>query len=87
MYEFNFGGEYHPRPAETASAKEWSQYLYFRENSTQDQLEWWYHQMGCCCWFLAIRNPLTNQVKTTFWPEDLHTFQTDPESSPSENPR
>ncbi len=86
MYEFNFGGEYHSRPAATATLKEWTRYLYFRENSTRNQLEWWYHQMGCRCWFLAVRSSLTNQVQTTFWPEELDTYRASQVSRSTEDP-
>ena len=39
VYEFDFTGEYQPRPLAAAPANEWSQYLYFRENSEGTQLE------------------------------------------------
>ena len=71
VYEFQFGGEYHARPSVSASAKEWSQYLYFKTNSVGNQTEWWYHRMGCRLWFLAVRHTSTYQVRTTFWPEQL----------------
>lgn len=73
--EFDFGGEYHRRPAVDARFEEWTRYLYLRVNSDGDQIEWWYHRMGCRLWFLASRNTSTNQVYASFWPERL-TAQT-----------
>jgi len=75
VYEFDFGGEYHARPEvnehASASTEEWARYLYCKTNSENDQTEWWYHRMGCRLWFLASRNTSTNQVHSTFWPEQL----------------
>jgi heterotetrameric sarcosine oxidase delta subunit len=70
-YEFDFGGEYHSRPSADASEEHWSRYLYFRTNSEGVQTEWWYHRQGCKEWFLAERNTSTNEVRTSFWPEEL----------------
>ena len=75
VYEFNHAGEYQPRPGPDAAAPEWTRYLYLRENTAGDQLEWWYHWMGCRLWFLAVRNNSTNRVQTTFWPEELEAYQ------------
>lgn len=74
-YEFEFGGEYQVRPEITAPFKEWTQYLHLRKNSTGIQSEWWYHRQGCRLWFLAQRNTSTNQIKSTFWPDQLESEQ------------
>lgn len=70
-YEFDFGGEHLPRPSLSASQEEWTRYLYMRTNSAGFQTEWWYHRMGCRLWFLGERNTSTNQIRATFWPEQL----------------
>lgn len=70
-YEFQFGGEYQRRPNPEASPEQWNDYLYLRTNSAGDQIEWWYHNLGCRCWFLSVRDTRQNQVKSTLWPEDL----------------
>ncbi len=75
VYEFDFGGEYHARPSINSSAQEWTRYLYLKTNSTGEQKEWWYHRLGCRLWFLAVRNTSTNQVRVTYWPEELHVNQ------------
>ncbi len=71
VYEFQFGGEYQRRPSGDAPDREWAGYLYFRKNSSGEQVEWWYHSSGCRLWFLASRETTTNQVTATFWPEEL----------------
>ena len=71
MYEFRAGGEYRPRPSVSVSFEEWARYLYVRKNEAGEQKEWWYHQMGCRSWFLAIRDTRTNSVKETFEAHEL----------------
>ena len=70
VYEFRFGGEFHQRPTEAASSHEWAEYLYMRKNEAGVQKEWWYHQLGCRTWFLALRDTTTNMVLETFGVED-----------------
>jgi len=70
VYEFRFGGEARPRPTEAASARAWAEYVYARENEAGVQKEWWYHQLGCRAWFLALRDTTTNTVHKTFAAED-----------------
>ncbi len=74
-YEFHFAGEYHRRPEPAAPATEWTRYLYLRENAAGNQLEWWYHRMGCRLWFLVVRNTLTNQIQASFRPKELEAYQ------------
>jgi len=66
VYEFRFGGEFRRRPTQTVSPHEWAHYLYMRKNEAGVQQEWWYHQMGCRTWFVAIRDTKTNTVLETF---------------------
>src|ERR1700758_3618036 len=70
VYEFDFGGEYHERPSNNASEREWAQHVYFRANTNGVQTEWWYHRQGCKLWFLANRDTSTNEVHASFWPGD-----------------
>jgi len=65
VYEFRFGGEVRRRPTEAASSHEWAEYLYARTNAAGVQQEWWYHQLGCRTWFLAVRDTTTNTVLET----------------------
>ena len=66
--EFHYGGEYNPRPSDTAQISQagWADYLYNQNNSMEEQVEWWYHRSGCELWFLAARHRQTNQVKETY---------------------
>ncbi len=66
--EFRFGGEYNPRPEapEEVEDREWSHYLYTRENPSGIQKEWWYHNSGCGLWFLAERDTRTQEVINTY---------------------
>jgi sarcosine oxidase subunit delta len=67
--EFRFGGEYRaaPRnPEEPATDTAWAGYLYLRENKLGVQKEWWYHRLGCGCWFLAERHTKTHKVEKTY---------------------
>lgn len=70
-YEFRSGGEYQRRPSGDAPDRAWAGYLYFRKNSAEEHIEWWYHSSGCRLWFLASRDTSTNRVTGTFWPEEL----------------
>lgn len=68
VYEFRFGGEVKSRPSDSASAEEWTAYLYSKKNESGPEREWWYHRNGCRAWFQAVRNTETNEVLETFWP-------------------
>jgi heterotetrameric sarcosine oxidase delta subunit len=69
--EFRFGGEYHARPAGDVAAEQWAEHLYMRRNLDGPQEEWWFHRLGCRCWFLAQRDTRENRVLSTRWPEDV----------------
>jgi sarcosine oxidase subunit delta len=68
VYDFRFGGEVKTRPAPGAPAEEWTRYSYAKQNEAGEQLEWWYHRLGCRQWFLARRNTVTNAVLETRLP-------------------
>lgn len=78
VYEFHFGGQYQIRPSPESPDREWARYRYFRENTSEEQLEWWLHSKGCRCWFLGTRRPDTNKIISTFWPQDLVDAQRGP---------
>jgi sarcosine oxidase subunit delta len=61
-YEFKFGGECKQAPAPQADAKAWCDYLYFHENMSGFQDEWWYHTMGCGVWLKIRRNTVTHEI-------------------------
>jgi heterotetrameric sarcosine oxidase delta subunit len=67
--EFRFGGEYNPRPKAMmmdVSNKEWTDYVFLRENRVGVQKEWWYHRTGCGAWFLAERHTKSNKVESAY---------------------
>jgi sarcosine oxidase, subunit delta len=68
--EFSFGGEVTRRAGPDASDRELAASLYFRENASDWQTEWWVHRDGCRKWFLAERHTTTNEIRRTFWPPD-----------------
>jgi sarcosine oxidase subunit delta len=68
--EFSFGGEVTRRAGPESSGRELASYLYFRENVSGWQTEWWVHRDGCRKWFLAERHTSTNEIRRTSWPSD-----------------
>ena len=64
--EFTYGGEYHPMPdPETASPRQWAEYVFFHDNEAGVVIEWWCHTASSF-WFLAERNTITDRVIRTF---------------------
>lgn len=66
--EFAYGGETTRRAAERASEREFTDYLFYRENANGWQTEWWLHRDGCRAWFLAERHTMTNEIRATRFP-------------------
>jgi len=62
VYEFKFSGECKQTPDQGAGMKEWCEYLYFNENSSGFQDEWWYHAVGCREWVKIRRNTATHEI-------------------------
>lgn len=64
--EFIFGGEYRNMPnPDTCSDKEWSAYVFNRNNAPGVKKEWWLHSPSGT-WFIAERNTATDQVVSTY---------------------
>lgn len=60
--EFAFGGPAHvTRPPLESSDREWTDYLYSRENVKGPHRERWCHSFGCAQWFNAVRDTATNR--------------------------
>jgi sarcosine oxidase subunit delta len=70
VYEFRFGGEARRRPQFAAMEREWTNYVYMKENIAGIEKEWWFHRLGCRKWFLALRDTRDNTVLRTFWLEE-----------------
>jgi len=62
VYEFKFGGESKSAPRPDADVNAWCEYLYFHENMSGFQEEWWYHGMGCGEWIKVRRNTVTHEI-------------------------
>ncbi|WP_044352439.1 sarcosine oxidase subunit delta [Dethiosulfatarculus sandiegensis] len=61
VYEFKFGGEVKVEPRSGADLRELRDYIYFNQNKSGVQEEWWWHQ-ACGTWLKVTRNTETNQV-------------------------
>jgi heterotetrameric sarcosine oxidase delta subunit len=65
--EFAYGGPSHiTRPENSATDREWTQYLYFRENTKGPYRERWLHSFGCGRWFNALRDTTSNEFQQVY---------------------
>ncbi|MFJ2621745.1 sarcosine oxidase subunit delta [Glutamicibacter sp. NPDC087344] len=67
--EFSYGGQAHvayPEDPNALSDKEWSRYLFYRENSKGIYAERWVHSGGCRKWFNALRDTATYEFKAIY---------------------
>ena len=65
--EFTYGGPSHvTRPELTATDREWTHYLYDRENTKGPYRERWLHGFGCGRWFNALRNTASDVFLATY---------------------
>ena len=60
--EFRYQGEVTRPPPPEPTLREFTDYVYFRDNVAGVQREWWYHRVGCGTWFVAERDTRTNEV-------------------------
>ena len=78
--EFAYGGEFHlPPNASSCSSSEWSEYVFFHDNTAGEVLEWWCHTASAY-WFLARRNTLTDEVLETLDVADFVPTPLNPEA-------
>jgi sarcosine oxidase, subunit delta len=66
--EFSYGGETTRRATDSSTEREFTDYLFYRENVNGWQTEWWLHRDGCRAWFLAERHTFTNEIRATYLP-------------------
>jgi sarcosine oxidase subunit delta len=65
--EFVCGGTTHiERPPLTANDRQWTEYLYFRDNPKGVHLERWRHQFGCGQWFNVARHTVTHEILSVY---------------------
>ena len=61
--EFTYGGPAHTaRPELSSTDREWTHYLYYRENPKGPYRERWLHSFGCGRWFNMLRDTLTHEI-------------------------
>jgi len=61
--EFTYGGPSHvQRPPLESSDREWTKYLYHRENTKGPYRERWLHSFGCSRWFNVLRDTTTHEI-------------------------
>jgi heterotetrameric sarcosine oxidase delta subunit len=54
------------RPDFNVTDREWTHYLYFRENTRGPYRERWLHAFGCGRWFNALRDTTTNEFERVY---------------------
>jgi heterotetrameric sarcosine oxidase delta subunit len=65
--EFTYGGPSHiARPDLDATDREWTRYLYHRDNPDGPFRERWLHTFGCARWFNAVRDTSTHEFLETY---------------------
>lgn len=65
--EFRFGGESHiVRPPAECSDREWTEYLWFRDNPRGVHHERWQHAAGCRRWFNVARHTITHEILAVY---------------------
>jgi sarcosine oxidase, subunit delta len=61
--EFAYGGPSHvTRPALISADREWTHYLFHRENDMGPYRERWLHSFGCGRWFNVLRDTVTHEI-------------------------
>ena len=51
-----------PRDGGAAPTKEWTDYVYFRDNANGPHEELWYHSAGCHAWLVVRRDLATHEI-------------------------
>jgi sarcosine oxidase subunit delta len=67
--EFRCGGQSHmhrPGPHDAVLDREWSDYLYRRDNPRGFHLERWLHAGGCRQWFNIARHTVTHEIRAVY---------------------
>jgi len=50
------------RPKGDAPMREWTDYVYLRENANGAHKELWYHGAGCHAWLVVTRDLATHEI-------------------------
>ncbi|MER1997402.1 MAG: sarcosine oxidase subunit delta [Arthrobacter sp.] len=71
--EYHYGGQAHvayPENPDLLTDREWSEYLFYRENPKGLFAERWVHSAGCRKWFNAVRNTVSYEFAAVYKPGD-----------------
>ena len=69
--EFQYQGDATvKRPDPDASADEFFEYVYLRDNPKGWHTEWWHHIGGCRQWIKVVRHTVTHEIYVTGGPQD-----------------
>ena len=73
--EFTYGGEVETMPdPDEASAKQWSNYIFYHHNDIAVVTEWWCHT-ATSYWFIVQRHTMTDEIVKTFDSSELFPKQ------------
>lgn len=70
--EFSYAGDATKvRPADpaAATAAEWHDYVYLRDNPAGPHVEFWHHVYGCRRYVKVLRDVTTHEVLACGWPD------------------
>jgi methylglutamate dehydrogenase subunit B len=65
LEEFSYLGDAtvrRPKDGGAQSTKEWTDYVYLRDNANGPHRELWYHAAGCHAWLIVTRNLATHEI-------------------------
>ncbi len=65
LEEFLYHGDatlQRPKDGGAVPTKEWTDYVYFRENANGPHQELWYHSAGCHAWLKVTRDLSTHEI-------------------------
>jgi heterotetrameric sarcosine oxidase delta subunit len=70
--EFQYQGDATvKRPDPDASADEFFEYVYLRDNPKGWHTEWWHHIGGCRQWVKVVRHTVTHEIHVTGGTQDV----------------
>ena len=67
--EFHYGGQAHvpyPENPHELDDREWSRYLFYRDNTKGSFAERWLHSTGCRQWFNMLRDTVTYEIEAVY---------------------
>ena len=65
--EYRYGGQSHiARPGPQVGERQWSEYLFVRDNPKGRHFERWCHSFGCGQWFNLARDTVTHEILAVY---------------------